>query len=97
MQVVGLRYGLIVLSYPVFTFILVKYIIPEYRRNQVNSVFDYIAMKFDRRAKLLGLGIYNIQTLVYLSVTVYAPALALRYVFKIVLKYVQLTLVVKFD
>ena len=77
-QVVGLRYGLIVLSYPVFTLILTRYIIPEYRRNEVNSVFDYIAMKFDRRAKLLGLGIYNIQTLVYLSVTVYAPALALR-------------------
>lgn len=78
-QVVGLRYGLIVLSYPVFTCILVRYIIPEYRRNNaVNSVFDYLALKFDKRAKLLGLGIYNIQTLVYLSVTVYAPALALR-------------------
>ena len=78
-QTIGFRYGLIVLAYPVFTLILVKYVIPEYRRHEVNSVFDYIEMKFDSNAKLLGLGIYNIQTLVYLSVTVYAPALALRY------------------
>ena len=62
-QDVGFRYGLICLSYPVFTMILVKYVIPEYRKCEINSVFDYIDMKFDKRVKLLALVIYNVQTL----------------------------------
>ena len=43
--------------------ILVKYVIPEYRKFEINSVFDYIDMKFDKNVKLLALVIYNVQTL----------------------------------
>ena len=60
-QSVGLRYGLIVLSYPVFTVILTEVMIPVYRRHQINSVFDFVQTKFGNGAKTLALIIYNLQ------------------------------------
>ena len=72
----------IVVAYPIFTIIIIKYFITAYRQREINSVFDFIKNEFDENTKRLAISIYILQSIIYLAVTIYAPALALRFVIK---------------
>jgi len=90
---IGPRYGIIILSYPIFTFILSKWAVEAYRKNsKVKSVFDFIQIKFDEKTKKIALLIYILQSSIYLSVTIYAPALALSTFIPIELNHLLLIL-----
>ena len=58
---IGPRYGLIILSYPIFTFILCKWFVDKYRTADIKSVFDFIELKFDQKTKKIALLIYILQ------------------------------------
>ncbi|XP_043259272.1 sodium-coupled monocarboxylate transporter 1-like [Colletes gigas] len=67
------------------TFILVVPItsllyLPVYMKLRLTSSYEYLDYRFDRRCRLLASGLYMLQMILYTSVAVYAPALALSHV-----------------
>lgn len=58
--------------------ILTYYVyIPVFYKLQVVSAFEYLMLRFDRKIRLLSSGLYTVNTLLYLPIVVYIPALAL--------------------
>ncbi|CAH1797661.1 unnamed protein product [Owenia fusiformis] len=51
--------------------------IPIYHRLRLTSVFEYLALRFNNKIRLLAVLIYSIQTLLFMSIQLYAASLTL--------------------
>nr|CAB3266303.1 sodium-coupled monocarboxylate transporter 1 [Phallusia mammillata] len=76
------RYGTMYLYY-VITYFLNAIIcssiyVPLFYRLGVNSTYEYLEMRFDRRVRLLVSAIFILQQVMYCALVIYAPALALN-------------------
>ncbi|KAG7212483.1 hypothetical protein KM043_012796 [Ampulex compressa] len=54
--------------------------LPVYMKLRLTSSYEYLNLRFDRHCRLLASGLYMLQMVLYTSVAVYAPALALSHV-----------------
>lgn len=54
--------------------------LPVYMKLRLTSSYEYLNLRFDRHCRLLASGLYMLQMILYTSVAVYAPALALSHV-----------------
>ncbi|KZC04500.1 PREDICTED: sodium-coupled monocarboxylate transporter 1-like [Dufourea novaeangliae] len=54
--------------------------LPVYMKLRLTSSYEYLNLRFDRHCRLLASGLYMMQMILYTSVAVYAPALALSHV-----------------
>ncbi|CAL7942187.1 unnamed protein product [Xylocopa violacea] len=54
--------------------------LPVYMKLRLTSTYEYLNLRFDRHCRLLAGGLYMLQMILYTSVAVYAPALALSQV-----------------
>ncbi|XP_017881893.1 sodium-coupled monocarboxylate transporter 1 [Ceratina calcarata] len=54
--------------------------LPVYMKLRLTSSYEYLNLRFDRHCRLLAGGLYMLQMILYTSVAVYAPALALSHV-----------------
>lgn len=53
--------------------------LPVYMKLRLTSSYEYLNLRFDRHCRLLASGLYMLQMVLYTSVAVYAPALALSH------------------
>ncbi|XP_076652072.1 sodium-coupled monocarboxylate transporter 1 [Halictus rubicundus] len=54
--------------------------LPVFMKLRLTSSYEYLNLRFDRHCRLLASGLYMLQMILYTSVAVYAPALALSHV-----------------
>nr|XP_034190607.1 sodium-coupled monocarboxylate transporter 1 [Osmia lignaria] len=54
--------------------------LPVYMKLRLTSSYEYLNLRFDRHCRLLASSLYMLQMILYTSVAVYAPALALSHV-----------------
>ncbi|XP_011310481.1 sodium-coupled monocarboxylate transporter 1 [Fopius arisanus] len=54
--------------------------LPVYMKLRLTSSYEYFNLRFHRHCRLLASGLYMLQMILYTSVAVYAPALALSHV-----------------
>ncbi|KOC64351.1 Sodium-coupled monocarboxylate transporter 1 [Habropoda laboriosa] len=54
--------------------------LPVYMKLRLTSSYEYLNLRFNRHCRLLAGGLYMLQMILYTSVAVYAPALALSHV-----------------
>lgn len=54
--------------------------LPVYMKLRLTSSYEYLNLRFNRHCRLLAGGLYMLQMVLYTSVAVYAPALALSHV-----------------
>ncbi|KAK9305561.1 hypothetical protein QLX08_003357 [Tetragonisca angustula] len=54
--------------------------LPVYMKLRLTSSYEYLNLRFDQHCRLLAGGLYMLQMILYTSVAVYAPALALSHV-----------------
>lgn len=73
----GFRYGLLGLSYFPMAYVVCRYFIPVMRDSQVVSSFEYLRERFNSSVSRFAVAVYLVQSLLYLSVTLYTPSLAL--------------------
>ncbi|CAB3377454.1 Hypothetical predicted protein [Cloeon dipterum] len=52
------------------------FFLPVFYKLQLNTSYEYLQLRFDRRVRLLGSFLYIISTLLYIPIVVYIPALA---------------------
>ncbi|MFC1805986.1 sodium/solute symporter [Planctomycetota bacterium] len=75
------QYGLIMVAGSVMVFaclpIVNRVFMPFYSRMQVYSAYEYLEHRFDVRVRCLASGIFILWRVVWMSVAVYAPSLAL--------------------
>lgn len=53
--------------------------LPVYMKLRLTSSYEYLNLRFDRHCRLLASSLYMLQMILYTSVAVYAPALALSH------------------
>ena len=78
----SLFFGLLGISYFPLAYVVNKWFIPEIRRRQVVSSFEFLRERFSPLLSRCAVGIYLIQSLLYLAVTLYTPTLALTPFFR---------------
>ncbi len=70
-------YGLVVLMHPVSVWIalpiIVGVVVPIYRGLALNSVYEYLELRFDSRVRLLASGLFVVWRLLWLGGVIYAP------------------------
>ncbi|XP_044272685.1 sodium-coupled monocarboxylate transporter 2-like isoform X2 [Tribolium madens] len=62
--------------------------LPVFYNLEIDTVYEYLEKRFDKRARQLASGIFTICLICYLSMTIYTPALALSAVTGFQLQYV---------
>ncbi|KAM3587840.1 uncharacterized protein V6R79_015006 [Siganus canaliculatus] len=78
------RYGACIalygLSFVVTMVITSEVFLPVFYRLSITSTYEYLELRFNRVARLLGTALFIIQTVLYTGIVIYAPALALSQV-----------------
>uniref|UniRef100_A0A1B6F543 Sodium-coupled monocarboxylate transporter 1 n=1 Tax=Cuerna arida TaxID=1464854 RepID=A0A1B6F543_9HEMI len=54
--------------------------LPVYMKLRLTSCYEYLEMRFNKKIRIIAAGLYVLQMVLYTSVAVYAPALALSHV-----------------
>uniref|UniRef100_A0A675B390 Sodium/solute symporter n=1 Tax=Anopheles darlingi TaxID=43151 RepID=A0A675B390_ANODA len=54
--------------------------LPVYQGLEITSAYGYLQLRFDRRLRLLGSGLFTLATLLHLPIVIYVPALAFNQV-----------------
>uniref|UniRef100_A0AAG5CZG0 Sodium/solute symporter n=1 Tax=Anopheles atroparvus TaxID=41427 RepID=A0AAG5CZG0_ANOAO len=54
--------------------------LPVYQGLDITSAYAYLQLRFDRRIRLLGSGLFTLATLLHLPIVIYVPALAFNQV-----------------
>uniref|UniRef100_A0A182PQR2 Uncharacterized protein n=1 Tax=Anopheles epiroticus TaxID=199890 RepID=A0A182PQR2_9DIPT len=54
--------------------------LPVYQGLEITSAYAYLQLRFDRRIRLLGSGLFTLATLLHLPIVIYVPALAFNQV-----------------
>ncbi|XP_052866160.1 sodium-coupled monocarboxylate transporter 1-like [Anopheles cruzii] len=54
--------------------------LPVYQGLEITSAYGYLQLRFDRRLRLLGSGLFTLATILHLPIVIYVPALAFNQV-----------------
>ncbi|XP_044018363.1 sodium-coupled monocarboxylate transporter 1-like [Aphidius gifuensis] len=76
----GTQFWMTCLSFIIVVPITSKYYLPVYMKLRLTSSYEYLNLRFHKHCRLLASLLYMIQMVLYTSVAVYAPALALSHV-----------------
>ncbi|XP_073973566.1 sodium-coupled monocarboxylate transporter 1-like [Rhodnius prolixus] len=76
----GSQFWMICLSFILVVPITSYLYLPVFRELQLTSSFQYLELRFNKYSRILAAAMYVIQMVLYTSVAVYAPALALSHV-----------------
>ncbi|RZF32171.1 hypothetical protein LSTR_LSTR004034 [Laodelphax striatellus] len=80
MYVYGAQFWLTFASYIIVVPITSYLYLPVFRKVQITSAYEYLEMRFNKYARVIAAAMYVFQMILYTSVAVYAPALALSHV-----------------
>uniref|UniRef100_UPI00398F6DA9 sodium-coupled monocarboxylate transporter 1-like isoform X1 n=3 Tax=Pristiophorus japonicus TaxID=55135 RepID=UPI00398F6DA9 len=76
------RYGamflLFCISYAIVSIVSAEIFLPVFYRLNITSTYEYLGMRFNKTARLIGTSFFIIQTVLYTGIVIYAPALALN-------------------
>ncbi|XP_059470404.1 sodium-coupled monocarboxylate transporter 2-like [Neocloeon triangulifer] len=76
----GTQYSLTLISFLIMVPVTSFLYLPTFRGLGITSIYEYFDRRFCNKTRLLMSSLFVVQSLLYLSVVVYAPALALRQV-----------------
>ncbi|XP_043266592.1 sodium-coupled monocarboxylate transporter 1-like [Venturia canescens] len=76
----GTQFWMICLSFLLVVPITSRLYLPVYMKLRLTSSYEYLNLRFNRHCRSLASGLYMLQMVLYTSVAVYAPALALSHV-----------------
>ncbi|KAB0798655.1 hypothetical protein PPYR_09648 [Photinus pyralis] len=76
----GTQFWMICISFILVIPITSKFYLPIFMKLRLTSSYEYLELRFNRQTSLLASGLYIFQMVLYTSVAVYAPALALSHV-----------------
>ncbi|XP_029178699.1 uncharacterized protein LOC114946402 [Nylanderia fulva] len=76
----GTQFWMTCLSFILVVPITSSLYLPVFMKLRLTSSYEYLHLRFDKRCRLLASGLYMLQMVLYTSVAVYAPALALSHV-----------------
>ncbi|XP_011501301.1 PREDICTED: sodium-coupled monocarboxylate transporter 1 isoform X2 [Ceratosolen solmsi marchali] len=76
----GTQFWMICLAFVLVVPITSQLYLPVYMKLRLTSSYEYLNLRFNRHCRLLASGLYMLQMILYTSVAVYAPALALSHV-----------------
>ncbi|XP_066588540.1 sodium-coupled monocarboxylate transporter 2-like isoform X2 [Prorops nasuta] len=72
----GTLYWLLCPSMVIVGFLTIKIFIPVYRSLEITNLQQYLQLRFTNRVRLIGTILYTINTLLFLPILIYGPALA---------------------
>lgn len=75
----GTQFWMTCLSFVLVVPITSYLYLPVFMKLRLTSCYEYLHLRFDRRCRLLASALYMLQMILYTSVAVYAPALALSH------------------
>ncbi|XP_071942386.1 sodium-coupled monocarboxylate transporter 1-like [Antedon mediterranea] len=74
----GTEFWVVVFSYPLMTMISAHCYVPVFYRLRLTSVYEYLELRFSIWVRVIGTSAFIIYMVMYMSVVLYAPALALN-------------------
>jgi SSS family transporter len=77
----GLGFLQIYFGVPLALIIIAAVFLPKFQRLNVYTAYEFLGERFDRRARLLGTGLFLLQRGLGAGLTIYAPAIVLTTVF----------------
>lgn len=75
----GSQFWMICLSFILIVPLTSKLYLPVFMKLRLTSSYEYLAIRFNAVTSLFASGLYALQMILYTSVAVYAPALALSH------------------
>ncbi|XP_058806032.1 sodium-coupled monocarboxylate transporter 1 [Phymastichus coffea] len=76
----GTQFWMTCLAFILVVPITSRLYLPVYMKLRLTSSYEYLNLRFNHHCRLLASGLYMLQMILYTSVAVYAPALALSHV-----------------
>ncbi|KAJ8688275.1 hypothetical protein QAD02_024070 [Eretmocerus hayati] len=76
----GTQFWMTCLAFVLVVPITSRLYLPVFMKLRLTSSYEYLNLRFNRHCRLLASGLYMLQMVLYTSVAVYAPALALSHV-----------------
>ncbi|CAK6949749.1 sodium-coupled monocarboxylate transporter 1 [Scomber scombrus] len=76
----GASIGFYAISYVITMVVTSEVFLPVFYRLAITSTYEYLELRFNRATRLLGTGLFIVQTILYTGIVIYAPALALNQV-----------------
>lgn len=76
----GANIGFYALSYLMTMIVTSEIFLPVFYRLAITSTYEYLELRFNRTTRLLGTGLFIVQTILYTGIVIYTPALALTQV-----------------
>lgn len=80
MYLYGVEYSIYIFSGLISMTAAAYIYLPVYHRLGITSAYEYLEMRFNRSARLLGTMTFMLMTLLYMAIALYTPALALSQV-----------------
>lgn len=75
----GSQFWMICMSFVLVVPLTSKLYLPVFMKLRLTSSYEYLAIRFNASTSLFASGLYTLQMVLYTSVAVYAPALALSH------------------
>ncbi|XP_072179405.1 sodium-coupled monocarboxylate transporter 1-like [Diadema setosum] len=66
------------ISYFMANVLVSRLFVPVFFRLHITSVYEYLEMRFNRTVRSFGTVIFSVQTIIYMGVVMYTPALAIN-------------------
>merc|ERR1719384_618076 len=76
----GTQYILLVLSYPLVMGSAAHFYLPVFWKLKVSTSYEYLEWRFNKAVRLLASACFTLQMVLYMSIVVYTPALAMSQV-----------------
>ncbi|KAJ9580889.1 hypothetical protein L9F63_023934, partial [Diploptera punctata] len=80
MYIHGTQFWMTCVSFIIVIPITAYFYLPVYCKLKLTSAYEYLEMRFSQPVRIIAAGLYVLQMVLYTSVAVYAPALALNHV-----------------
>jgi len=74
----GTQYVFLVLSYPLVMASAAHLYLPVFWKLKVSTSYEYLEWRFDKSVRILASALFTLQMVLYMSIVVYAPALAVE-------------------
>lgn len=75
----GTQFWMICIAFVLVVPLTSRLYLPVFMTLRLTSSYEYLALRFNKQTSLLASGLYILQMVLYTSVAVYAPALALSH------------------
>ncbi|KAM4748822.1 sodium-coupled monocarboxylate transporter 1 [Rhinophrynus dorsalis] len=76
----GAMFSIFAITYTLVVIFCSEVFLPVFYRLGITSTYEYLELRFNKCVRLLGTGLFIIQTILYTGIVIYAPALALNQV-----------------